>query len=71
MKNYHQDVNNYGIMNTTMISRISRWGTHTSVLGLSELLSGYVDVGVTIPTLYLDVGWAERGNKSQINALVT
>ena len=53
-----------------MISRISRWGTHTSVLGLSELLSGYVDVGVTIPTLYLDVGWAERGNKSQINALV-
>ena len=48
---------------TMMISRISRWGTHTTVLGLSELLSGYVGVGVTIPTLYLDVSWAERGNK--------
>ena len=54
-----------------MVSRIFRWGTHTTVLGLSELLSGYVDVDLTIPTLYLDVSWAERGNKSQINALVT
>ena len=54
-----------------MIYRISRWGTPTTVLGLSELLSGYVGVAVTIRTLYLDVSWAERGNKSQINALAT
>ena len=54
-----------------MISRISRWGTHTTVLCISELLAGYVGVDVTIPKLYLDVSWAERGNKSQINALVT